>query len=137
MMRKTMGAAAVLLAVLAGCGSTTEAAPVFPDPKPTVTATSSAPAPVVETSVPAVDEAAIRETAFLATVRGKYPIAEGLPDSTLISLATAACGAFDRGASRAEVLAMTVQQGGEYSNVIAYAVGAGVAAYCPEHKALF
>lgn len=136
MRHTTIGAAAVLAAaVLTGCGVATEPSAGVVAPAPAVT--STAPAPVVETSEPAVDEAAIRETAFLATVRGKYPIAEGLPDSTLISLATAACGAFDRGASRAEVLAMTVQQGGEYSNVIAYAVGAGVAAYCPEHKALF
>jgi hypothetical protein len=136
MMRKTMGAAAVLVSVLAGCGVDTDGGINPAIAKPTVTVTSTAPAPVAETSEP-VDEAAIAETAFLATVRSKYPIAEGLSDATLIALATSACGAFDRGATRAEVIAMTVENGGEYANVIAYAVGAGVAAYCPEYKRLF
>lgn len=132
-----IGAALLLAAVLTGCGVDTDGG-INPqlEQKPAAV-TSTAPAPVVETSEPVVDEAAIRETAFLATVRGKYPITEGLSDETLIALATAACGAFDRGATRAEVMVLAVEQGGEYSNVIAYAVGAGVAAYCPEHKALF
>lgn len=139
------GAVAVTAAAAALLFGTQNADQAISTPAPTVTkpaVTTTVPGPtttvtVTETPAATVDPAAVKEAAYLRTVRVKYPIAEGLPDSTLIELAKSACGALDRGASKADVIAMTVAQGGEHANVIAYAVGAGVAAYCPEHKALF
>jgi hypothetical protein len=63
------------------------------------------------------------------------------PSETLIDLAMSACGAFDVGASSEELFMIVIAEMGLDNenglNDVAYILGAGTEAFCPEHSHLF
>ena len=130
---------AALLLVLPVAACTAQPTATAPTPAPvtvTTTATATAPAPEPTTDDTPTPVLSTEQT-FLKVVRDRYPITEGMPDATLVNLAESACGALDEGATGPEVIAQVVATDAtaEHKRIIAYAIGAGVAAYCPVHKA--
>lgn len=120
----------MLTASLVACGGEAEPQPA----QPTVTVTES-PTAEPETSEP---DAYSREEAFIAVVRENQPVLDSIPDYELVSFAETACNAFDNGASLEDVFAAIVgnTSNGVMQEAMAFTIGAGVSAFCPQHEGL-
>lgn len=102
-------------------------------PPPPATAKPHPPAPQ-----PGVVTHQTRDSKYLALLHDQYPDTEGVNDSTWIGLAQSACGVLNAGGTKADIMLELLDQYDEdTSPVIAYAVGAGVQAYCPKYAHLF
>jgi hypothetical protein len=127
-MKKSLALSGIALAtLLSGCSVST------PVPQETVTITAT-PTP---TTIPTqTKEAKLtsnqKDAIFISTMRDKYPRTTNT-DEELISLADSACRAFSRGASYADVAAAVIDNAGSQVGVFAFAIGAGVVVYCPQH----
>lgn len=117
----TILAGIVLLFGMTACGGDEAAAPA----QPTVTVTEA----------PEVD---VEET-FIEVVRDEYPELATIPDSDIIGIAQDACAMFDEGASAEDVFVVLIDTGAsdEALEAMAFTIGAGTAAFCPEHEHLF
>lgn len=75
---------------------------------------------------------------YLETVREQYPQLSRIQDSDLIQIAKDACTMLDNGAG-IEELFMTFGNSGndEADTALAFMIGAGIVAYCPEHSEMF
>lgn len=119
-----------------------------PDPAETSTRSvpSTDPPTSTETVTPAavqndpVSEAELAELAFILTIRSNVPAFDGIEDQILIDLALSACDLFDTGASLETVLLGALSGAGDnadnpvFLEGVGQTIGAGVAAYCPEHN---
>ena len=72
------------------------------------------------------------ETAFLTVVHRQAPLTQGMEDSQLISLAKAYCHGYDSGLTTGDFAMMSLESGLDVE-IAGAVLGAGVAAYCPEH----
>lgn len=121
---------ATLALALTGCAGDTE-----PTPTVTVTHTETVTPEPVEPPEPQTQQAMTDEE-FAAFIRAEQPLMAEFPTFEIVELVTAACGAFDRGATIEEVLTVVSENSNNQSelNAIAFTIGAGVENYCPEHS---
>jgi hypothetical protein len=116
--------AAVLLPLLfvfsmTACGAAEETS----KPTPTVTVTAE--------PEPSIDQT------LVDLVRKEYPELYGVTDAQIIELGKTACDAFDAGASAEDIIMAIPDTDPQTRLALAYVVGAGVGAYCPEYTGLF
>lgn len=69
---------------------------------------------------------------YLSTVRKQYPEATAIDDKTLLGIASSACQVFRDGGTFRDI-ADALVTGSDTPDALVFAVGAGVAAYCPEY----
>lgn len=87
------------------------------------------------TTAPPVKLVETKASRYLAIVHDQYPDTEGVADSIWINLATSACDALAEGATKTDILLTLMADYDEDSSpVVAYAIGAGVQAYCPKYS---
>lgn len=82
------------------------------------------------------------EDLFLMTIKDNSNLSAYFTDRQLIDLAKSACQGFDNGLTKDDVIRIIFEVGNEYNLAdqqmidLAGAVGAGVAAFCPENSYL-
>jgi hypothetical protein len=128
---------AVVITRIHTARSAGDATPVISTSSPIPSTASTTETPRARQTEQAPDPAAQRTALYLTTVRNQYPQAVAITDQTLIGLAESACDVFKAGGTSADIfLALLDGPDADVENakVLAYAVGAGVAAFCPQYQ---
>ncbi len=127
-------AALIFLSILGSLLPDTEPRP--PVPVPAVTQTvQPRPTPIITTAPPTSQAPVGKEAIFLKVVRDEYPALNKMPDDVIVNLAKSSCRALDNGATKEDVVAMLQKNASsqEILNMMAFVVGAGVPAFCPQN----
>jgi hypothetical protein len=131
-MRKIIIGLAAAGIILTGCSSNEPT----PEPKaPETTEVTPAPAPAPETGDSGLTEQEMDDV-FINVLSDEEPAFADEPAiGAVIRLAHATCEAFDRGVTFDQA-AQVIMDAGFEPYLAGFIIGAGTAAYCPEHEGL-
>jgi hypothetical protein len=106
-----------------------------PTPLGTVAPTQPPATEAAPTTAPPVKLVETKASRYLAVLHDQYPDTEGVADSVWISLAKSACDVLKEGGTKTDImLTLMADYDEDTSPVVAYAIGAGVQAYCPRYS---
>lgn len=128
--------AALGVAALAGCATTTAGAPTAPTAAPTAAPTTVRAAPATPAAAPVWNADELNQMTFLIVVKGRV---SGVSDEMLLRAGHIACANLDKYPSQAGKVGTVIgiaANVGITSEQAAFLTGSAVAAFCPRHNDL-